>query len=64
MDVNDLRIIITALSFAVFVGIVYWAYSSRQRKRFEEAANLPFADGELPGETPSTSNENSTGVRS
>ena len=50
MDINDLRVLITALSFVVFAGIVYWAYSSRRRARFDEAANLPFADAELPGE--------------
>jgi len=68
MDINDLRTIITTLSFVVFAGIVFWAYSSRQRVRFEEAANLPFADTELPGELPVThplnSKENSNGVRS
>ena len=41
MDLNDLRILITVVSFIVFAGIVYWAYSSRQRARFIEAANLP-----------------------
>jgi cytochrome c oxidase cbb3-type subunit 4 len=66
MDLNDLRTLITTVSFAVFVGIVYWAYSSRQRASFDEAANLPFADGELPGEAPlqSKENSNSHGVRS
>ena len=52
MDINDLRTLVTALSFVVFVGIVYWAWSSRQRARFEEAANLPFADSDLPGDIP------------
>jgi len=68
MDLNDLRTLITALSFVLFIGIVFWAYSSRQRSRFDEAANLPFADVELPGEYPAgrplKSKENSTGVRS
>ena len=68
MDLNDLRTIITAISFVVFAGIVFWAYSRRQRERFDEAANLPFADAELPGEFPAdrplTSKEKSTGVRS
>ena len=48
MDINDLRTIITIISFFVFAGIVYWAYSSRQRARFDEAANLPFADSDVP----------------
>ena len=66
MDINDLRTIITALSFVVFAGIVYWAYNGRQRKRFEEAANLPFADAELPGELAGrnfNSKDKNTGVR-
>ena len=49
MDINDLRTIVTTISFIVFAGIVYWAYSSRQRARFDEAANLPFADSDVPG---------------
>ncbi len=50
LTLSDLRTIITSLSFIVFIGIVYWAYSSRQRARFDQAANLPFIDPELPGE--------------
>ena len=47
MDINDLRSIVTVLSFAVFLGIVWWAYGYRgSKKRFEEAANLPFSDVE------------------
>ena len=38
----------TVLSFLVFLGIVAWAWSSRRRSAFEEAANAPFA---LPDET-------------
>jgi cytochrome c oxidase cbb3-type subunit 4 len=63
MDLNDLRTIITALSFVVFAGIVFWAYSSRQRARFDEAANLPFLDGELPAEINLKSKEHSNGAR-
>ncbi len=42
MDVTTLRIIFTLLSFACFLAIGVWAYSSRNRERFEEAAQLPF----------------------
>ena len=48
MDINDLRTIVTTISFIAFAGIVYWAYSSRQRARFDEAASLPFADSDMP----------------
>ena len=36
-------IVTTVLSFVAFIGIVLWAWSSRRRKAFEEAANAPFA---------------------
>jgi cytochrome c oxidase cbb3-type subunit 4 len=48
MDINDARSILTVLSFACFVGIALWAYSGRNKARFDEAANLPFDDDELP----------------
>lgn len=46
MDLNDLRIGVTLLSFVVFAGIVRWAWSRRNRRAFDEAANLPFVDEE------------------
>ncbi len=42
MDINTLRSIITVVSFAVFIGIVVWAYSDRSKAAFSEAARLPF----------------------
>lgn len=42
MDITDLRIIVTVLTFVTFVGIWAWAWSSRHKKDFDEAANLPF----------------------
>lgn len=47
MDINDLRSIVTVVSLLTFLGIVWWAYGVKSNKqRFEEAANLPFADVE------------------
>ena len=46
MDINDLRSIMTVLSLAVFLGIVWWAYGRGSKAGFEEAANLPFAEDE------------------
>jgi len=51
MDANDLRVILTVTLFVTFLGIVFWAYSSRQKTRFDEAANLPFADDEMQART-------------
>lgn len=46
MDINTLRTLVTVLAFVTFVGIVLWAYSGRARRRFEEAARLPFEEDE------------------
>ncbi len=42
MDINMLRSIVTVVTFAVFIGIVWWAMARRNQARFEEAARLPF----------------------
>lgn len=44
MDVNDLRSLITLLSFCCFIGIVVWAWSGRRKQAFHEAAMLPLDD--------------------
>ncbi|MBI5861506.1 MAG: cbb3-type cytochrome c oxidase subunit 3 [Rhodocyclales bacterium] len=44
MELNDLRSVFTVLSVVLFVGIVWWAYSDRRKKAYEEAARLPLDD--------------------
>ena len=45
ISINDLRAVVTVVSLLTFLGIVWWAYGLKSsQKRFEEAANLPFAD--------------------
>lgn len=44
VDLNDIRAWHTLLLLILFLGIVFWAYSKRRKKSFDEAANLPFAD--------------------
>ncbi len=39
-----LRIGVTLLSLAAFVGIVAWAWARRNQAGFAEAARLPFVD--------------------
>lgn len=46
MDINDLRSFLTLASFLCFLAITAWAYSKGARKGFDEAAMLPFADGD------------------
>jgi cytochrome c oxidase cbb3-type subunit IV len=41
---NDMRAAMTVIAFLTFLGIVYWAYSGRRKKRFEDAAQLPFTE--------------------
>ncbi len=40
----------TAIVFIAFIGVVLWAYSSKRKDSFDEAANLPFADDPQPKE--------------
>ena len=44
MDINLMRSIWTAVLFVVFIGIVWWAWSSRRKTDFEAAAHLPLDD--------------------
>jgi cytochrome c oxidase cbb3-type subunit 4 len=46
MDINTLRSIVTVVTFLVFIGIVVWAWSGRNAKGFDEAAQLPFKQDE------------------
>jgi cytochrome c oxidase cbb3-type subunit IV len=42
MDITSLRVAATVVSFATFVGIVFWAWSRGNARDFEAAAQLPF----------------------
>ena len=48
MDLNDLRTLWTVLSFAAFLGIVFWAYSGKRKARFDEAGRLALDDDAEP----------------
>ncbi len=47
MDINTLRGLATLFAAIAFVGVSLWAYSSRRKAAFDEAANLPFADDSI-----------------
>ncbi|WP_185231792.1 cbb3-type cytochrome oxidase subunit 3 [Teredinibacter franksiae] len=38
---GSLSVVLVAIAFA---GVCWWAFSPSRKKKFEEAANLPFAD--------------------
>jgi cytochrome c oxidase cbb3-type subunit 4 len=44
IDSGTLSGIFTAILLVLFVGMWVWAFSSRRRARFEEAARMPLED--------------------
>jgi cytochrome c oxidase cbb3-type subunit IV len=44
MDINTFRSIMTVVCFIAFLAVVFWAYSPRSARAFEEAARLPFGE--------------------
>ena len=54
MDIGTLRGLGTALIFIAFIGLVFWAYNSKRKSSFDEAAHLPFADEEPSSNEPNT----------
>lgn len=50
MDINELRGLSTAMLLVAFIGLVFWAYSSKRKSEFDEAAQLPFADENNAGD--------------
>ncbi|WP_163933025.1 cbb3-type cytochrome c oxidase subunit 3 [Paraferrimonas sp. SM1919] len=57
MDYGTFQGILTILMMIIFAGIFAWAYSSRQKKRFDEAANLVFSDEQKPQESKADSGD-------
>jgi cytochrome c oxidase cbb3-type subunit 4 len=51
MDVNDLRGIHTLIIMAMFIGIIWWAFSAHRKKANEEASHLPFDDDDVEQRT-------------
>jgi|GEM_PF-104167 len=43
-DINTLRGLSTVFVMIAFAGVCWWAFSPKRKKRFNDAANLPFAD--------------------
>lgn len=44
MDIGTIHSIWTIVLFVCFIGVVWWAYGKNRKARFDEAANLIFAD--------------------
>ena len=48
MDINTLRTGITVASFLIFIAIIAWAVSPRNRGKFDQAALVPFTEDDAP----------------
>ncbi len=44
MEINTVRAVSTVVVMLLFVAICLWAYSSKRKSAFDEAAQLPFDD--------------------
>ena len=51
MDINELRGIHSLVIMAMFLGIIWWAYSAHRKKPNVEAAHLPFEDDDVEKRT-------------
>lgn len=47
MSLGDLHSIATVAAFVAFIGIAWWAYSPKNKKRFEEDAQLALDDEDI-----------------
>ena len=48
MEINDFRSLLTVVGLVCFLVIAVWAYSGHARKGFDEAAQIPFTDDDVP----------------
>ena len=44
MDINTVRGLCTLAAFVAFVAIFLWAYSSKRKSEFHQAAHIPLMD--------------------
>ncbi|WP_299599613.1 cbb3-type cytochrome c oxidase subunit 3 [uncultured Microbulbifer sp.] len=61
MDIDILRQVGVVLGSLAFLAICWWAFSPKHKKRFEEDANLPFADEQETSDKAARESETSTG---
>lgn len=48
MDIGIIQGAWTLIVMVLFVGIVVWAWSGRQKQDFDAAAHIPFEDDDAP----------------
>lgn len=57
MSIGELQTIATVSAFIAFVGVAWWAYSPKNKKRFEEDAQLALDDEVEPTSSDETRNK-------
>ena len=62
LDIGLVRGILSVVIFAAFLGLVFWAYSGRRKKDFDEASRLPLEDDAVVN-SGNHSNNTSKGTR-
>ncbi len=60
MDITDFRSLATVLCAVGFTAVVWWAYGSSRKQRFEEDALLPFIEDDAEAGAPSQREEQSS----
>ena len=60
MDLNDIRSLVTLLSFVLFLGLMVWTWWPAQRQAYADAERLPFA-GDADDEPPTRVAERAKG---
>ncbi len=58
MDPVTFQPIYTVLVFITFVALIIWAWSSKRKKSFDEAANIPLNDDVEDDVSPNSIKEN------
>lgn len=51
MDSGTYHGLFTLVLMLILVAIFFWSWSKHNKQRFDDAANLPFADDELAAES-------------
>ncbi|TQV87498.1 cbb3-type cytochrome oxidase subunit 3 [Aliikangiella coralliicola] len=46
MDINLIRSLITLALFVLFIVLIYQVFSKKNKRHYEDAANLVFNDGD------------------
>lgn len=58
MSVGTFHALWSLLILGLFLGVVFWAWSSKRKQSFDEAARIPLEDDDAPAAKLRKENEN------